>query len=79
MGGLLLKDWADIWTQGIGDNMAETMWGQLRQLIVESRRSEDPMDEITEEDVIKEYKNGVKQHGCRPRSMVSVSVEKTEP
>ena len=38
-------------TQGIGENMAESMWMQLRQLIVESRRLEDPMEEITEEDV----------------------------
>ena len=51
MGGYLLKDWSNIWTQGIGDNMAETMWMQLKQLIVDSRRVEDPMDEITEEDV----------------------------
>ena len=51
MGGQYLKDWSGVWTQDIGDQMAITMWKQLKQLIVASRNVEDPMDEITEEDV----------------------------
>ena len=51
MGGQYLKDWSGVWTQDIGDKMAITMWKQLEQLIVASRNVEDPMDEITEEDV----------------------------
>ena len=51
MGAHLLDDWSGIWTQDIGDQMAITMWKQLKQLIIDSRNAEDPMEEITEEDV----------------------------
>ena len=51
MGGHLWQDWGKIWTQDIGDKMAEAMWMKLRQLIITSRHQEDPMEEITEEDV----------------------------
>ena len=59
IGGQLLKDWGRVWTQDIGDDMAEAMWMKLRQLIITSRQQEDPMDEITEEDVIRRIKHDV--------------------
>ena len=56
MGAHLLNDWSRIWTQDIGDEMAITMWKQLKQLIIDSRNAEDPMEERTEEDVSKDKK-----------------------
>ena len=51
MGGILLKESGNIWTQGTGDKMAKEMWSKIRQLIITSRSHKSEMDEITEEDV----------------------------
>ena len=48
MGDMMLKEWGNIWTQGIGDAMAEEMWEKILQLIITSRAHAGDMDQITE-------------------------------
>ena len=46
MGDILLKQWGNGWTQGMGKEMAEEMWGKIRQQSANSSYRVEPMQGI---------------------------------